>query len=172
MERYKIEAAWTEFGWRLRCGAFNVEVDAGADELDGAVDAIKSLVAAEAAARLDRGEFLPADDPLGPDPSGIALYIDTDFQESFVRRSETVRRNVSVPGWIDARLRRNNIDGSRLFQDAALEKLAELERTGKGLRRIDDLAALEDACAPGVLDEYFRRRMEQVLRDGMEKGRN
>ena len=167
MERYEICGTRTDFGWRLECPAFGI----GVDELDGAVDALKALVEREAMVRLDRGDFLPASEALEPGSDRVVMYVDTDFQNQFVAKSETVRRNVSVPSWIDVRLRRNNIDASRLFQDAALAKLAELEATGRGLRRISDLSMLQDACTEEVLDEYFRRRMERVLRDGMDCAR-
>lgn len=168
MERYKLLAEHASHGWKLSCPAFGIVLDAGPDELDGAVAAMKSLMEREAFSILDRGDFLPADEPLPEAPSGPVIYVETDFMGTFVRKSEAVRRNVSVPGWIDLRLRRNNIDASRLFQDAALEKLAGLEAAGRGLRRISDASDLEGACASGVLDAYFEARLARVIQHGMK----
>lgn len=176
MERYRISAEQTAYGWKLESKAFGIVLDAGPDGLDGAVGAMKDLMSKEAAERLERGDFLPAEDALEPGGNGLALYVETDFEASFVKRSETVRRNISVPAWIDLRLRRNNVDGSRLFQDAALAKLAEMESTGRGLRKIQSVDDLESACAPGVLDGYFGERasrmLEQALAGGQKKGRD
>lgn len=176
MERYRISAERTGYGWKLESKAFDIVVDAGPDGLDDAIGAMKKLMAKEAAARLERGEFLPAEDALDPNGNGLAIYVETDFEATFVKQSETVRRNISVPAWIDLRLRRNNIDGSRLFQDAALAKLAEMEATGRGLKKIQSLDDLHVACAPEVLDEYFGERasrmLEQALAGEQKKGRN
>ena len=168
MERYKLFATKTERGWRVDCPAFDITLDAGPDELDGAVTAMKALMEKEATDRLERGDFLPACEDLDADFDGSVIYVETDFMNSFVKKSEAVRRNVSIPGWIDLRLRRNNIDASRLFQDAALAKLAELESTGRGLKKISDLGDLEDACTQGALDAYFEARLKKVIRDGMK----
>lgn len=175
MELYKIIAEPNEHGWEVSCPAFGITVDASDDsELDGAVTALKGLMAAAATRKLEQGDFLPADNKLDPgDISGegsIVLYVETDFVARFIAKtSETVRRNVSMPAWMDLRLRRNNVDASRLFQDAAAAKLAEMESTGAGLRRLGSVRELEDACAPGVLDEYFRRRAESMVSGYLEK---
>lgn len=165
MERYKILMEKADHGWTLSSPAFGIKIDALDGELDGAVGAMKRLMEKEAMARLEQGEFLPADDPLDPESGAAVLYVETAFEDGFVKSSETVRRNVSFPAWVDARLRRNNVDASRLFQDAALARLAELEATGRELRRIGSLEDLEAICRPGLLDEYFKSRMRRMIED-------
>lgn len=175
MELYRIEAKKAPHGWTLYSPAFGIKVDAGLEELDGAMRALKALIADEAQAKLDKGDFLPADDTLDTsdvEDGCIVMYMETDFKNRFIARtSETVRRNISMPAWMDLRLRRNGIDASRLFQDAAIAKLDELERTGLGLRKIRHVQDLEEMCTKDVLDVYFKSRMKQVLEDGMKKGR-
>ncbi len=176
MELYKIIAEPTEHGWEVSSPAFGITVDAADDSvLDEAVTALKGLMAVAAERKLAQGDFLPADGKLDPgdisDDGCIVMYVETDFTARFLAQtSETVRRNVSMPTWMDLRLRRNNVDASRLFQDAAAAKLAEMEATGTGLRRIGSVRELEDACGQGVLDEYFRKRTERMLHDEMGKG--
>lgn len=166
MERYKIILSETDHGLQASCPAFGITVDALSDQMDPAVDALCRLMEREAMDRLDRGEFLPADEPIETKPGMAVLYVRTDYQDTFIRKSETVRRNVSIQSWIDARLRRNNVDASRLFQDAALAKLAELEATGKGLRKISTVQDLEDACVPKVLDKYVMDRVMKAFEVG------
>lgn len=166
MERYKIIISETDHGLQASCPAFGIAVDAFSDQMDPAVDALCRLMEREAMDRLERGDFLPADEPIETKPGMAVLYVRTDYQDTFVRKSETVRRNVSIPSWIDVRLRRNNVDASRLFQDAALAKLTELETTGKGLRKISTISDLKDACVPEVLDKYVMDRVGQMFHVG------
>lgn len=173
MELYRIEAKPAPHGWTLRSPAFGIVVDAGEDELDRAVQALRALMADEAQKRLDRGDFLPQDDAVNAEVmknGGMALYLETDFGSRFVARtSETVRRNISMPAWMDLRLRRNGVDASRLFQEAAAAHLSDLERAGCGSRRVTDVQDLLELCPGDVLDNYFRMRMKQVVTDGMKR---
>lgn len=174
MERYRIDVKESPHGWTLTSTAFNLTVDAGLDELDGAIGALKALMADSIQSKLDAGEPLPMDDALDEGRAkgtALALYMETDFANRFVARtSETVRRNISMPAWMDLRLRRNGIDASKLFQEAAAAKLKELELINGSVRKITNVEELEDACSKRVLDMYFERRMKQVITDGM-KGR-
>lgn len=172
MELYRIEAKPAPHGWTLCSPAFGVTVDAGEDELDRAVQALRALIADEAQKRLDRGDFLPQDDAVDAESlnGGMALYLETDFGNRFAARtSETVRRNISMPAWMDLRLRRNGVDASRLFQEAAAARLSDLERAGCGARKVSDVQDLLELCPGDVLDDYFRMRMKQVVTDGMKR---
>lgn len=163
MEFYRIEAnRKASHGYALYSPAFGITVDAGEDELDKAVKAMRGLMAEEAEKRLAAGELLPADDELG-DVDGPVFYMQTDFEGQFVARTnETVRRNISMPAWMDLRLRRHNVDASRLFQDAAAAKLKELEQEGAGARQIRDEQDLEDMCPREILEKWFRRRLMEL----------
>lgn len=170
MELYRIEAKPTPYGWILTSPAFGIAVDACPKDLDNAVHALRTQIAEEAQKRLGQGDFLPADDALDtPDDGSVIFYMETDFGNRFIAHSsETVRRNISMPAWMDMRLRRNNIDASRLFQEAAAAKLKELEQVGTNTPNITSVQELKDRCPERVLDMYFKSRMEQIL-DGSKK---
>ena len=174
MELYRIEAKKVDHGWMITSPAFGITVDAGDDELESGVKALKRLMADEAQARLDKGLFLPVNNKLEHsdiDTGNIVMYVETDFGGRFIARtSETVRRNISMPAWMDLRLRANNIDASRLFQDAAVRKLEELERTSSYYQGITNVLELENICSDEVLDAYFEIRARREL-DELKKKR-
>ena len=166
MELYRIEAKEVSHGWMLSCPAFGITVDSGPEEFDKAIQALKVMIADEARQRLFKGEFLPQDTKLDTtcDEKKIIIYMETDFSNRFIAEtSETVRRNISMPAWMDLRLRKNGIDASRLFQDAAIKKLNELERTGTGICQITDVNELENICSEEVLNAYFKKRINQMV---------
>lgn len=167
MEIYRIEARQAPHGWVLKSSAFGLTVDAGPDELDVAMQALKRLIDSEAQRILDAGGFLPSDKNLAAEDfeDGMrVLYLETDFENRFVAKtSETVRRNISMPAWMDLRLRKNGVDASKLFQDAATKKLEELDQVRGGTGYIADVDELMKKCPEKVLDEYFRERLMQKL---------
>ena len=174
MELYRIEAKLAPHGWVLTSPAFRIVVDAGPEDLDSAVHALRTLMADEAQKRLNRGDFLPVDDTLDtPKDGSVILYMETDFGNRFIAHtSETVRRNISMPAWMDLRLRRHNIDASRLFQEAAMTKLKELEQVNSNTPNITSVQELIDRCPERVLDEYFQSRMKQILTDRTKGAEN
>lgn len=174
VEHYRIEAVPGEHGWVISSPAFGIQVDAPWDALDKATESLKQLMGEEAQKVLDAGEFLPRDNAFDGDEArngALVLYLETDFGNRFMARtSDTVRRNISMPAWMDLRLRKHNVDASRLFQDAAAAKLAELEHAGGGRREIRDMQDLEEMCPKGILDDYFAKRLRDMVSDSMGKG--
>ena len=75
----------------------------------------------------DDGIVLPLPTPIGliqPASSGITTLVDIDFDE-YRRRHDmrTVRRNVSLPCWLDAAAERAGINVSAVLQQALKQKL-------------------------------------------------
>ena len=82
----------------------------------------------------DDGEEIPAPskfndiDPLkgvfAADGRGIVSLVDVDFTE-YRRRldNKTVRRNVTLPNWLNLEADKANVNVSRVLQDALMEKL-------------------------------------------------
>ncbi len=92
----------------------------------------------------------------------IRIVSEFDLTEQYRKEfSQPVRRNISLPEWMDRQLRRRDIDASRLFQAAAEAKLRETE---SGMRKITDSRDLPDACAPGVLEDYVEHAILKLLR--------
>ncbi len=162
MRTYRIDITKTDHGWAAQCKAFEATIDAAV--LDDAVTAVRAECEDIARRLLMEGRQLPADEPLDPDWPGKALYFQTSIQEDYEASNQApVRRNVSMPAWLDKMLRRSNVDASRLFQEAAMAKLREMEQERRGIPKISNISDLEDACLPGVLDQYFKARIEKLL---------
>ena len=207
MRSYRIDLTKTENGWLADCKAFEIAIDAV--ELDDAIRAVKSECESEALRRLMAGQGLPEDTKIDEN-NPFAVYFNCAAQEIYEAGDDAnVRRNISLPSWMDKMLRRANVDASKLFQDAAVAKLKELdgipnisttivqltilnamrekmreqgidpgdpkddmrrfvEYMYHGLntvtKKISSVSELEDACLPGVLDDYFGRKLDDIVK--------
>lgn len=207
MRSYRIDLTKTENGWLADCKAFEIAIDAV--ELENAIQAVRSECECEALERLMSGQGLPDDTEIDEN-NPFAVYFNCAAKEIYeARDNANVRRNISLPAWMDKMLRRANVDASKLFQDAAIAKLKELDGTPNisttlvqltilnavrekmreqgidpgdttddvrrllenmyhGLnavtKKISSVSELEDACLPGVLDDYFERKLDDIVK--------
>ena len=171
MERYFIWIGQKDGHWVAECPAFNVTCDAG-DSANALLGCRKMCIDAGREILL-KGQALPAEDGFdkifgsaGMTPVMAEFSLEDEYKNSL---SAPVRRTVSLPEWLDRKLRAVGADASRLFQDAAVDYLKRLELERRGVPKISDYRDLEDACAPGVLDEYCRRRFESMGREYFER---
>lgn len=169
MERYVFRIRQRDDGgWTASCSAFNIAVDA--DAAEDAVRALKGLVEDAGRRTLLEGSPLPAGHTeLEGDfsvPSGERLLIcEFAMSEAYAAgKGKPVRRSVSLPEWLDNAIRSRGIDASRLFQDAAIRKIKEMDMERSGVRKVSDWRELEDACAPGVLDGYLEHCLGEMLK--------
>lgn len=167
MEKYLTFLKESDRGWTASCPALNVTCDA--PDKTGALLGCRTMCAdAGRAILLDHG-ILPAEDSLDhiqPEPGTIPILMEFTLSEDYqAAYSGPVRRTVSLPEWLDRRLRAAGIDASRLFQDAALDCLKRMELEQRGLRKVTDWRDLEDICTHGVLDDYFLTRLREMNRD-------
>ncbi|MBC3797872.1 type II toxin-antitoxin system HicB family antitoxin [Acetobacterium tundrae] len=105
----------------------------GTDMAD-AIDMARDAIGLKGITIQDDGEDVPVPskfneiDPLkgtfAPDGSGIVSLVDVDFSE-YRRRidNKTVRRNVTLPNWLNLEADKANVNVSRVLQDALMEKL-------------------------------------------------
>lgn len=105
----------------------------GADMAD-AIDMARDAIGLKGITIQDDGEEVPAPskfneiDPLqgtfATDGRGIVSLVDVDFAE-YRRRldNKTVRRNVTLPNWLNLEADKANVNVSRVLQDALMEKL-------------------------------------------------
>lgn len=170
MERYLFRMEQRDDqGWTVLCPAFDITVDA--DDPEDAVRACRRLVEAAGRQRLLDGLPLPdglqgiAEMPHGGQWLMCEFSLLDDYKQENAR---PVRRTVSLPEWLDKMIRCRGLDASRLFQDAAIEKLKEMDLERSGVRKVTDWRELEDACYPGVLDDYLRHSINDML-DSREK---
>jgi predicted RNase H-like HicB family nuclease len=105
----------------------------GVDMAD-AIDMARDAIGLKGITIQDDGEDVPAPskfneiDPLkgtfATDGRGIVSLVDVDFTE-YRRRldNKTVRRNVTLPNWLNLEADKANVNVSRVLQDALMEKL-------------------------------------------------
>ncbi|MDZ5724788.1 type II toxin-antitoxin system HicB family antitoxin [Acetobacterium sp. K1/6] len=105
----------------------------GVDMAD-AIDMARDAIGLKGITIQDDGEDVPAPskfneiDPLkgtfATDRRGIVSLVDVDFTE-YRRRldNKTVRRNVTLPNWLNLEADKANVNVSRVLQDALMEKL-------------------------------------------------
>lgn len=74
----------------------------------------------------DQGEDLPlpGSAKFVTDPNDLVLYADVDFSE-YRRRIDTkkVKKTLSIPSWLNEQAERENVNFSRILEEALLDKL-------------------------------------------------
>jgi predicted RNase H-like HicB family nuclease len=104
------------------------DIDAQGKDLPEVVSMARDAIGLMGIDMQDDGKTLPMpSDPysLRYSETEILSVIDIDFDE--YRRANdqrTVRRNVSLPSWLDEKATRSGINVSAILKDALLEKLA------------------------------------------------
>ena len=169
MQIYTLFVQKTKHGIFVRQPEFNLEVDA--DTLENAIRAIKDLIEKEGCLRLKNGETIPESifdkhyyekGTVLPNHNDNIVFVQVDIEKKFRdSASESVRKNISMPMWMDIMLRYYNVDASRLFQEAAqsfLDKQKEKEQINKKavIRSVEDLEAQVDKK---IIDQYILRKL-------------
>lgn len=90
-----------------------------ADDETELAEAMYDQLAKESIEKKDFNNRLLEDKTEGDDLETLYLYIDVE-REFRIRKNTTVRKNISLPEWMDVRLRETGIDASKLFQNAAI----------------------------------------------------
>ncbi|MDP2843079.1 MAG: type II toxin-antitoxin system HicB family antitoxin, partial [Acetobacterium sp.] len=112
----------------------DLEVLTEGTDMADAIDMARDAIGLKAITIQDDGEEVPEPskfneiDPLtgtfATDGRGIVSFVDVDFLE-YRRRfdNKTVRRNVTLPNWLNLEADKANVNVSRVLQDALMEKL-------------------------------------------------
>ena len=162
MERYLVYLKEYDDGhWRAECPALSVSCDA--PDSANALYGCRRMIQETGRELLLAGNRLPKEEHIviqGTTPIMLEFDMESEYETN---ASAPVRRTVSLPEWLDKRLRAANIDASRLFQDAAVERLRQMDAERLGVPKIATKADLEDACLPGVLDDYFKYRLKTIM---------
>ena len=122
---------------------------------DEASSAIKELRRCMIQEGINRKDFMPKETTdMG---SGDPVYFDIDVEAEFRSgRTTAVRRNVTLPEWLDQELRAYDADGSKLFQNAAINYINEQKRWAAKIMTVEDLEAQVDK---EILDAYIVKRL-------------
>lgn len=160
MQIYKLLVEKTKYGYLVTQPDFGVAIDAGT--LEKAISAAKNQIEQEGVIKLRTGERLPEtkidEDFFAPEVSVILVEVDIEkkFRDS---ASESVRKNISMPAWMDIKLRYHGVDASKLFQDAAMAYLEKKEKNKAEHKEITSVDELVQNVSKEVLDQYVMKRL-------------
>lgn len=125
MNVYKVDIKKNIGRCRYLAESKDFEIGCTATSVDKAVALLNGEIIKEAIRLIKSGKPIPESSSIEDD--GIYLTVDFDraLRESF--KTETSRRNITLPTWMDYKLRLYGIDASRLFQEAAEKAIEEHE---------------------------------------------
>lgn len=159
MELYAVTVRETDHGYLAIQSDFDMAIDA--DTLDNAIIAMKNQIEQEGSLRMKNNEEIPKPTILEKSEGNI-IYVQTDIEKRFKdSATESVRKNISMPAWMDIRLRYYSVDASKLFQDAAISYLDHVEN--KEYKRITTIDELEKNVDESLLKEYAKKYVKEIL---------
>lgn len=129
---------------------YDIIIDA--DTELNAIYGIKECITEEAVKRQDFDITLLKDTTENTSPAYIEIDIESEFKK---RHSTTIRKNISLPEWLDMRLRKLDADPSKLFQIAAKEFI------DKETNKITNLDDLTKYVSKDILDAYVLSRLRK-----------
>ena len=102
------------------------DINTEGSSLPDAIDMARDAIAMTGCYREDHGEKLPAAATLAPacEPPQVCALVDVDFG-AYRRANEnrTVRRNVTLPSWLNVEAENAGLNVSRVLQDALKARL-------------------------------------------------
>lgn len=139
-----------------------------ADNVDNVLKLLRDVMITEGVSRRD---FKPEsrDDTTefeNADVTHAYLYIDMDH-EFRIRNTASVRKNITLPEWMDIKLRELDVDASKLFQEAALGRILAEERASMLL--INSVEDLKKIIPQNILDEFISQTIGDFMKS---KGAN
>lgn len=129
------------------------DITVTADTIDNVCQLIRECIIGEG---VERKDFEPkkVSDESG---SAITCFIMIDMEREYkIRNTASVRKNITLPEWMDITLRELGVDASKLFQDAAIKYIAEAEKNC----RITNVQELKEQVPKEILDEYILERVK------------
>ena len=150
---YEVEIRKKPDHVEAECKAFGKKVN-GPDEAT-VIRLIKEEVETEGVLLKREGKALPE-----PDEMSGALVIEPDFDKKVKEKAtQTVRRNITLPEWMDVEIRERQIDASKLFREAYMERYGSND--GPAITSIRDL---ENKVAPEILKDYATLKINEALK--------
>jgi len=121
---YPIVLTPTKKGYVVYVPDFDINTEGSS--LPDAIDMARDAIAMTGCYREDHGEKLPAAATVTPacEPPQVCALVDVDFG-AYRRANEnrTVRRNVTLPSWLNVEAENAGLNVSRVLQDALKAKL-------------------------------------------------
>jgi hypothetical protein len=164
MELYKVNVIATPHGYCAKQPDFDLAIDA--DTVENAVRSMKNQIEQEGVNRMKNGKDLPRGATFDEEKDADTVYIATDIELKFKESAtESVRKNISMPAWMDIQLRKYGVDASKLFQEAATAYIEKQENKGfqKVTKSIMTLEELKSNVNESLLHEYAKEYLKNML---------
>jgi len=131
-----------------RCEEYDLSLDAA--DITDVIDGLKQMLDEIGVKMVKNRQEIKSSPETDKD---MTVFIETDFEREYkCRYSNVVRRNVSLPAWLDEDIRNYKLDASKIFQ-AAIEK--ELEDR----KRIKNTEELRENVDSKILEDFLREEM-------------
>lgn len=161
MQIYKLLVTKTKHGYLAEQADFDIAIDA--DTLENVINAAKNQIEQEGVLRLKNGEPIPesnVDDDGMAKLEASAIYVQTDIEKKFRdSATESVRKNISMPSWMDIQLRYYGVDASKMFQEAAQAFLDSKEKKEVVCQTISTVDELIENVDAEILNQYVMKRL-------------
>ena len=144
----KVPESNDEYHYTAYFSPYNITIDA--DTKTDAIRTIKDCIIKESVKRKN----FDIEELQDTTPDTTEIITEIDIEKAFrLTHSNIVRRNISLPEWLDIKLRDLDTDASKLFQDAAKEYIAQHEN------KISSVNDLVKYVSKEVLDSYVLSRI-------------
>lgn len=161
MQLYCVMVTKTKHGYLAKQENFGLAVDA--DTLENAISAIREQIEQEGVIRLKNGKTLPESSFLVAAENSndeSIIYIQVDIEKKFRdSATESVRKNISMPAWMDIQLRYYGVDASKLFQDAAVAFLKKKNKVNVQYKKIETVDELVESVDQNILNQYVMNKL-------------
>jgi len=161
MAVYKVYVRSTDFGYTVTQPDFNFIIDA--EQLEDAINAMIAKIEMESMVLMINKLPIPTSDLTTNTEDEPTVLISVDLTKKIKENNtEAVRKNISMPAWMDMQLRYYDVDASKLFQEAALRFLEDKKtpkKTNCNSKEITTVEELIEKVPKKLLDEYVMTKL-------------
>ena len=160
MQVYKLLIAETKHGYLATQPDFDFAIDA--DTIENAICAARNQIEQLGVLKMKNGEPIPEPkiDMDFASPNANVVFVNVDIEKKFKdSAAESVRKNISMPSWMDIQLRYYGVDASKMFQEAAQAFLDSKEKKQVEYRAISTVDELIANVDKEVLNEYVMKKL-------------
>ena len=168
MEVYVVMLKALKKGYIIHQPEFDITINA--DDITAAMNAMRDQIEIKGSLMLRTNQPLPQQstqlitDVLEGRQTNkndtIYGIVHTDIEKKFKESaSESVRKNISMPAWMDIQLRYYGVDASKMFQDAATVFIEAKKKESLEIPKITTLEQLTKYVDEDLLKEYFNSKI-------------
>lgn len=105
----------------------DMDIDTEGKNIADAIEMARDAIGIKGICMEDTGTGIPAPSPMSAitvNPGEIATLVDIDFAAYRISMdNKTVRKNLSIPNWLNVRAEKEGINFSKVLQDALISAL-------------------------------------------------